>query len=66
MSHYEQVRQILRQKRAELECVAIQVETLRWIAKQETRERDLTSQLFGMFIAIAFLGLMIGFMLSPK
>jgi hypothetical protein len=50
MSDLERIERLLREKSWQLDCVAIQVETLRWIARQEEREHERTAQVFAMFI----------------
>lgn len=61
-NHLPQIERLLRDKLQQCDCLAIQVDTLRWIAWQESRERERTGQVFAMFAVAGMIAFVVAWL----
>ena len=58
-NHLPQIERLLERKTWQRECLAVQVETLRWIVWQEAREKERTGQVFAMFVSAGLIAFVV-------
>jgi len=63
-NHLPQIERLLERKTWQRDCVAVQVETLRWIVWQEHKERERTGQVFAMFVVVGLAAFVLAWLMA--